>query len=209
MVRMNDSLWSAPGIGDLRAADADRDRTAEALRQAVAEGRLDIDELQQRLERTYSAKTYAELALITADLPIGSALARRGEGSRVEPFALPTPGPSSITAVLRDERITGRWLVPRRVEVRTMLGQVMLDFTDVALPHEVVLDVHVAFGQLTLIVPDDIAVDLDQCTTVAARRVNRAGGVRAPGTPCIRVRGLLVASKLVARPPKRRWLRRR
>ena len=53
----------------LRAADADRERTAERLRQSHAEGRLDLTELQQRLERCYQAKTIGELDQLVQDLP--------------------------------------------------------------------------------------------------------------------------------------------
>jgi hypothetical protein len=54
---------------DLRAADADREATAERLRASHAEGRLDTDELQQRLERCYAAKTLGELKALVTDLP--------------------------------------------------------------------------------------------------------------------------------------------
>jgi hypothetical protein len=53
----------------LRAADADRERTAERLRTANAEGRLDLAEFQQRLERCYEAKTFGELGELVSDLP--------------------------------------------------------------------------------------------------------------------------------------------
>lgn len=54
---------------DLRAGDADRERTAERLRKSHAEGRLDLDEFQQRLERCYAAKTVGQLAELIRDLP--------------------------------------------------------------------------------------------------------------------------------------------
>jgi hypothetical protein len=54
---------------NLRAADADRDRTAERLRQSHAEGRLDLAEFQQRLERCYEAKTVGQLDELVGDLP--------------------------------------------------------------------------------------------------------------------------------------------
>lgn len=52
-----------------RAGDADRDRVAAVLREAHAEGRLDLDELSERLEAAYRAKTYGELEVLTGDLP--------------------------------------------------------------------------------------------------------------------------------------------
>jgi hypothetical protein len=54
---------------NLRAADADRERIAERLRKSNAEGRLDIDEFQHRLERCYQARTLGELRELVGDLP--------------------------------------------------------------------------------------------------------------------------------------------
>ena len=72
---------------DLRAADADRERISERLRQSHAEGRLDLDEFQQRLERCYEAKTVGELDKLVRDLP----------------------GPDE-----RDQQASLAWLMPRR-----------------------------------------------------------------------------------------------
>ena len=55
----------------LRVSDDDRHWVAELVREAAGEGRLDLDELDQRLEAAYAAKTYADLVPITADLPVG------------------------------------------------------------------------------------------------------------------------------------------
>jgi hypothetical protein len=67
----NQYLWARIAGPDpnLRAADADRERVAERLRQGHAEGRLDIDELQERLERCYESKTLGELRELVSDLP--------------------------------------------------------------------------------------------------------------------------------------------
>lgn len=52
-----------------RASDAERDAVADRLRAAAAEGRLDPDELDERVGQAYSARTHAELASLTTDLP--------------------------------------------------------------------------------------------------------------------------------------------
>lgn len=54
---------------DMRAADSDRDRVSEALREHCAQGRITMDELNERLDRTYAAKTLGDLQAVTADLP--------------------------------------------------------------------------------------------------------------------------------------------
>ena len=53
----------------LRAADSDREAVADILREQHVAGRLDSDELQDRVDRCYAAKTYAELDAVIADLP--------------------------------------------------------------------------------------------------------------------------------------------
>ena len=53
----------------LRVADADRDRVAERLRRAAGEGRLAPEELEERLEAAFAARTQADLAPLVADLP--------------------------------------------------------------------------------------------------------------------------------------------
>ena len=81
----------------LRVADVDRERTADVLRGAYVEGRLTQDELDVRLGQAYAARTYADLAALTADLPAANrpwpgpvqlapgqqAVARRPGGSEV------------------------------------------------------------------------------------------------------------------------------
>jgi hypothetical protein len=78
----------------LRASDADRERVAEALNGAYVEGRLSKDELDERLDRTYDARTYADLDVLTGDLP------GWGRGPAMPPgtmaFRVP-PGPPAIT----------------------------------------------------------------------------------------------------------------
>jgi hypothetical protein len=54
---------------DIRASDAERERVATLLRDHASEGRLDVDELDERLQQAYAARTRSDLELLTADLP--------------------------------------------------------------------------------------------------------------------------------------------
>jgi hypothetical protein len=79
---------------NLRAADTDREHTAERLRESHSEGRLDMDEFQQRLERCYQAKTVGELDELVHDLPRHDEHAERPSlgwvrpsGARLAPLA--------------------------------------------------------------------------------------------------------------------------
>jgi len=54
---------------ELLASDADRERIAEGLRIAAGEGRLTPEELEERLERAFAARTNADLEPLVVDLP--------------------------------------------------------------------------------------------------------------------------------------------
>src|SRR5262252_1992544 len=60
---------------ELRASHEDRDRVAELLRTAAGDGRLSAEELDERLEKALSARTYGELAALSRDLPAAPGLA--------------------------------------------------------------------------------------------------------------------------------------
>ena len=55
----------------MRASSADRERAVDVLKAGFAEGRLTQDEYNDRMGQAYSARTYGELATLTADLPAG------------------------------------------------------------------------------------------------------------------------------------------
>jgi Flp pilus assembly protein TadB len=76
----------------LRASDSDRERIAERLREATAEGRLLAHELEERLEATFAARTYGELDAVVADLPSVPVRRREAPGRAGPSFWLrPTP----------------------------------------------------------------------------------------------------------------------
>src|SRR4051795_5320971 len=90
---------SAPSPA-LRASDADRERVAAALRRHHVDGRLDTDELQERLGACYAARTLGELEPLLADLPGAgrpAARARRGGGA---PWAWPAPAVLVVVVAL-------------------------------------------------------------------------------------------------------------
>lgn len=79
----------------MRASDDDRDRIAGVLRDAHAEGRLTQDELVERLDSTYTARTYQELDRIVADLPLAKAQGALAK-ARQQPISAPPPPPGPV-----------------------------------------------------------------------------------------------------------------
>jgi len=69
---------------EIRASDAEREQHAELLREHAAQGRLTVDELDERLDRVYAARTRGELAPVVADLPAPRPRPRRPARRRPE-----------------------------------------------------------------------------------------------------------------------------
>jgi hypothetical protein len=85
---------------NLRAADADRERTAARLRESHAEGRLDLAEFQERLERCYAAKTVGELDELVRDLPRDDANDHRASMGWAPPWRLGPVVPILIALIV-------------------------------------------------------------------------------------------------------------
>jgi hypothetical protein len=81
-------MTETEGALDLRVSDADRERTAEQLREHTAEGRLTVEEFSARLDDVYAAKTARDLAATLRDLPPRPVRARRAP---VLPERVPAP----------------------------------------------------------------------------------------------------------------------
>ena len=104
----------------LRISDNDRQKVADVLRDAAGEGRIDLEELDERLELTWGAKTYADLVPITADLhlPRTAARAHRSHGPDV-----PVVGHASSTAIMGECKRQGVWSVPEHHSAFALMGR--------------------------------------------------------------------------------------
>jgi hypothetical protein len=109
----------------MRISDADRHRVAEVLREAAGEGRLELDELDERLELTFTAKAYADLIPIIADL---HAVSHAQAAASPVPLAggVPASGMPSSTAILGDRKRRGVWQVPAHHSAFTLMGSITL-----------------------------------------------------------------------------------
>jgi len=195
-----------PG-GHLRATHEDRNRVVEVLRVAAGDGRLTLEELDQRVGAALTARTYGELAALVSDLPAASE--SPAGASEVTPKDVVRIDCHSATT-----RRDGPWMVPRRMQVRVTGGSVTLDFTKaVTWWPSLQLDVEVRAGSLRLVTRPGMVVSTDDLV-VRASSVK----VRAPWGPGVPVRfridvaGTVASGGFKARPPRRslwQWLRRR
>jgi Domain of unknown function (DUF1707) len=190
---------SAAGAGrkDLRASDTERERFAEILRDAAAEGRLGMDELDERLGAVYAAKTHGELEPIVRDLPeVGSvpvvpcvpAVPAASAGPADRFAGVPTS--KSAFACMGGFSRRGRWTVPGRFTAIAIMGGGGIDMRDARFAgRTVTIRVFAIMGGVGITVPEDAEVH--------ASGVGLMGGFShgpadpgVPGGPVIRIKGL-------------------
>ncbi|MEU8123456.1 DUF1707 domain-containing protein [Spirillospora sp. NPDC049024] len=158
------SAAEAAGAPDaVRASDDEREAVVERLRIASVEGRLTFEELTERTEAAYAAVTRGDLELITADLP--------GMGA---PGANPAPAQvkRKFTAVMGDckERIVGR--IDGPLEAVSVMGDVVLDLRGAQVPTgEVHISATAVMGDVKIIVPDGVSIELSGHNFLGDRRV--------------------------------------
>jgi hypothetical protein len=153
----------------LRASDADRERVAEMLRAAAADGRLTLPEMEERLDTLYAAKTYAELEPVVDDLPgtldvlrpTNAPLPRAADASSPARVG-GSPTSREAKAVFGGVARRGQWVVPRWYRVKAVFGGVDLDLRQAQLEErEVTIDAKAVFGGVNVVVPEDITVLID------------------------------------------------
>ncbi|MFC8962999.1 DUF1707 domain-containing protein [Streptomyces sp. NPDC057094] len=184
-------------LPELRASDADRERVAEQLRDALAEGRLDMEEFEERLEATYKARTYGELTPITRDLP-GAAVAAPismvkqpvddgSWGSRI----VGGEGSSSWgVAVLSGFERKGRWTVPRRFNSFAFMGGGEIDLREANFAdREVVVNCVAVMGGMNVIVPPGVEVVVRGIGIMGGFDHREEGRPGDPGAPRVIVTG--------------------
>jgi hypothetical protein len=164
----------------VRASDDERELVIGRLRAAAAEGRLTFEELADRVEAAAGSVTREELDRLTADLPAASA-------PRAEIAA-----PTQFSAVFGDVRRGGSWTVPAESRWRSVFGDVVLDVREARMTSpEVRIEARSFFGDVELLVPEGIEVDL-HARTLFGDVKQEAGDAAAPGAPRIVLTGVTV-----------------
>jgi len=194
-VSPDDRNHAEPGASLVRASDADRDRTVEALTTASAEGRLTLEEYSERSEAALTARTVGDLAGLTTDLPAAGLL------------PAPPGQAEEITAVLGNESRKGPWVVPPRMVVRSVLGDCHLEMQQAVISQQVTtIDATVRFGTVTIFVPDGIDVRMTGRAVLGAKS-SELQGQPQPGAPVIMVHCDVLCGAVTVRRPD--WIMRR
>ncbi|MET9498846.1 DUF1707 domain-containing protein [Streptomyces sp. NPDC006552] len=188
-----------PAVPDLRASDADREQVAERLRDALAEGRLDMAEFEERLEAAYTARTYRELAPLTRDLP--------GAGVAAPVNLVKTPLPEGAldwsariggreatstwgVGVLSGFQRKGRWTAPRRFTCFAFMGGGEIDLREAHFEdRETVINCVAVMGGMNVVVPPGVEVVVRGIGIMGGFDQSEEGVPGDPGAPRVVVTG--------------------
>ena len=190
-----------PSSPALRASDADRDRVIELLRAAVADGRLDRAEFDERVDAALAARTIDALTPLTADLIAAPGRA----GALTLPLAGTPAEPAAELVTIREKhgpvRRDGRWTLPHRLALRTAWCYVLLDLTSaVRSGPELVIELEVRGGNVELVLAPGMVVDANtlavRFTTMA---ISRDAGDNTPETLRVRLVGRMKHARIDTR----------
>lgn len=189
-------------LPEMRASDAERERVAEVLREAVAEGRLQMEEFEQRLDAAYKARTHGELEPLVRDLPVpgGGAPAPAVAGQRPRTGSLARssdrvgkPATSrGAFAFWGGFSRRGNWTVGRVFTAFAMWGGGEIDLREADFEDgEVVVRCFAIMGGMQVTVPPDLNVEVRGIGIMGGfGEHTKDDGFPAPDAPRVRVTGL-------------------
>jgi hypothetical protein len=193
----------------LRASDQDREHAAEVLRDAAGEGRLSPEELDERLDAVYAAKTYTDLEPIIQDLPHTGpvpppALTETSADSAAVNRFGGEPTSSAAIAIMGGFSRKGAWVVPANFTAVAIMAGGELDLREARFAERVVrIHATAIMGGIAIIVPDDAEVHVTGVGLMGAFE-HGPTGTGQPGAPKILISGLAFwgAVDVRRKPPK-------
>lgn len=189
---------------ELRASDADRDRIADILRDALAEGRLTADEHAERVEGVLAAKTVGELDAFIRDLPAGHI--RRAPHAtapnRPTAAAIPADPDENVVAVFSSAVRKGRWRAGRRIHAYAVFGSVEIDLTEALFEYQhVVIRAISVFGNVEVRVPENVSLRGTGGGVLGNFEVDHLDA-EDPEAPVVHVDGWAVLGNIEGRPKR-------
>lgn len=190
----------------LRISDADRHQVSELLRRAAGEGRLDMEELDERLEAAYRAKTYGDLVPLTSDLPFAAPGGPPVTGTRPQSAHLPATRYDSSFTVMGGVTRKGLWQVGETHTAFALMGGIQLDLREAQLTApETVIHAYAIWSGIDVFVDAHTRVVVDGIGIMGAfdQARDKVEPRLGPDSPVVRVNGFaLMAGVTVQRRPQ-------
>lgn len=185
----------------MRISDDDRHRVAEFLRESAGEGRIDVEELDERLGQAYAAKVYADLVPIVADLPGSSPVvpvhrstaAPRQAGHLGQVGSVPERRFETSIAIMSGSSRKGVWEVGASHAALALMGGVELDLREaVFATGETVINAYAVMGGVDITVNAHTKVVVDGIGIMGGfdQGRDKVDAELGPDSPVVRVRGV-------------------
>jgi hypothetical protein len=172
---------------ELRASDAERERTVDQLRHAAGEGRLTVEELDERLGVAYAARTRGELEQLVTDIDVRGPQGAPDSGLTVRRGA--DEGSKRIISVMGGAERKGHWRIGRTCLSVNVMGGADLDLNDAELADDVVeLTVFSLMGGADVYVPEGLNVEIEDFAVMGGNDVTLGDPRPSPGGPTVRLR---------------------
>jgi hypothetical protein len=182
---------TTPGKGgELRPTLAMRDRIIARLGDAFANDRVDVEEFERRVTIAHQSDSERELDALIVDLPAPTKSTAVAPARELVPSREVKPKGTVFTAMGGVER-RGSWMVPRRLNVMTVMGGATLDFREARLPEgDVEIRVGALMGGVEIIVPPTLAVESNGAAIMGGfEHVDRAPVTIEAGSTVLRISG--------------------
>ncbi|MFC4493495.1 DUF1707 domain-containing protein [Streptomyces ovatisporus] len=203
-------------VASVRASDADRDRVADILREALAEGRLDAAEHSDRIDGVYAAKTLGELEPLVRDLPQGQGhgpVASRGAAAHTPapayaPDAGSACGPKdNLVAIFSGSSRKGRYRAPRKINAFACFGGIEIDLTEAVFEQQhLLINATAIFGGIDIRVPENVTLRQKGAGIFGGFDV-RTAEADDPSAPVVLVQGAAIFGGVDAKPKRGKLLR--
>ncbi|MGW6455143.1 DUF1707 SHOCT-like domain-containing protein [Streptomyces sp. NPDC055078] len=181
-------------LPEMRASDSERERIAERLREGVAEGRLTMEEFEERLDAAYTARTHGELEPLVSDLPVtgtGAApVAATGSGDWAGRIG-GAPTSQFGFAFWSGFGRKGTWTVPRQFTGFAMMGGGEIDLREARFEdRDIVIRCFTIMGGIDVVVPPDLDVRVTGIGIMGDfGEEGDLDGVPDPSSPRVRITG--------------------
>lgn len=184
----------------LRASDADRDRIAQILGDALAEGRLTAEEHSDRLDTLYAVKTVGELEVLVRDLPAPGGV--HAAPAYAAPSTAPGGPAETIVAVCSSSARKGRWRPGAHTRAISVMGDINIDLTEAVFEQQVTeINVTCVLGNVEVLVPENVTLRGYGSGVLGNFEVRGEGrGETDPQAPVVIVRGFALLGNIEARP---------
>ncbi|MGI5482589.1 DUF1707 SHOCT-like domain-containing protein [Streptomyces lavendofoliae] len=195
-------------LPEMRASDAERERVAERLRNAYAEGRLDMGEFEERLDLAYKARTQGELVPLVRDLPEAvTPVAGAVEGDWHGRVGRPATSKGAFAFWSGFGR-RGKWSVARNFTAAVLQGGGDIDLRDADFEdREVVIRCFAVMGGIQVVVPPDLHVEVTGQGFMGGFD-DRGAGAGTPGSPRVRITGFALMGGVDVRRKERKTPRK-